>query len=142
MKLILQIKLLPTQEQFDHLKNTMIEANKACDSISNTAFKKRLFNQFKLHKEVYHTIKDSFNLSAQMVIRCISKVTDAYKKDKKVKREFRPLGAITYDPRILTYVKERISMWTVGGRLKIPFVCHNPNYFSYIKGEADLVFKN
>jgi len=141
MKLTLQIKLLPTQEQFTFLKNTLIEANTACNEISNTAFTKKLYNQYKLHKEVYHPIKSSFNLSAQMVVRCISKVADAYKLDRKVKREFRPLGAITYDARILSYVKEGISMWTVGGRIKVPFVCHNQKYIPYIKGEADLVFK-
>lgn len=76
-----------------------------------------------------------------MVIRCISKVADSYKLDKKCKRKFKPLGAITYDSRILTYAANKISLWTVGGRLKIPFVCHNPNYLPYIKGESDLVFK-
>ena len=141
VKLTLQIKLLPTQEHFTFLKNTLIEANTACNEISETAFTKKLYNQYKLHHETYHRIKNSFNLSAQMVVRCISKVTDAYKLDKKIKREFRPLGAITYDSRILTYSKDIISMWTVGGRLKIPFVCHNQKYIPYIKGEADLVFK-
>ena len=142
MKLTLQIKLLPTQEQFTSLKNTLKEANTACNEISDTAWNKKLFNQFKLHKEVYHQIKSSFNLSAQMVVRCISKVADAYKLDKKVKREFRILGAITYDARILSYTKDGVSLWSVDGRLKgIKFVCHNPNYLPYIKGEADLVLK-
>lgn len=76
-----------------------------------------------------------------MVVRCISKVADGYALDRKVKRKFRPLGAITYDSRILSYLKEGISLWTVGGRVKIPFVCHNIHYLPYIKGEADLVFK-
>ncbi len=98
--------------------------------------------EYKLHREVYHPIKSSFNLSAQMVVRCISKVADSYKLDKKVKREFRILGAITYDARILSYTKDGVSLWSVDGRLKgIKFVCHNPNYLPYIKGEADLVFK-
>ena len=141
MKLTLQIKLLPTQKQFTSLKNTLIEANTACNTISETAFTNKIYNQFKLHHQCYHPIKSSFNLSAQMVVRCISKVCDAYKIDKKVKREFRPLGAIAYDARILSYVKEGISLWTIGGRLKIPFVCHNQKYLPYIKGEADLVLK-
>ena len=142
MKLTLQIKLLPTQEQFTSLKNTLIEANTACNAISDTAWNKKLFNQFKLHREVYHPIKSSFNLSAQMVVRCISKVADSYKLDKKVKREFRILGAITYDARILSYTKDGVSLWSVDGRLKgIKFVCHNTNYLPYIKGEADLVLK-
>jgi predicted transposase len=142
MKLTLQIKLLPTQEQFVSLKNTLKEANTACNAISETAWNKKLFNQFKLHKEVYHPIKSSFNLSAQMVVRCISKVADSYKLDKKVKREFRILGAITYDARILSYTKDAVSLWSVDGRLKgIKFVCHNQNYLPYLKGEADLVYK-
>ncbi len=142
MKLTLQIKLLPTQEQFTSLKNTLIEANTACNEISERAWSEKLFNQFKLHREVYHSIKSSFNLSAQMVVRCISKVADAYKLDRKVKREFRILGAITYDARILSYTKDGISLWSVDGRLKgIKFVCHNQKYIPYIKGEADLVFK-
>lgn len=143
MKLTLQIKLLPSEEQFSSLKRTLIEANTACNEISKNAFTKKLYNQFKLHKEVYYTIKKSFNLSAQMIVRCISKVTDSYKIDKKVQRKFRPLGAITYDPRILSYTKDGISLWTVDGRLKgMKFICHNQKYIPYIKGEADLVLKN
>ncbi len=138
MKLTLKIKLLPTKEQFSVLKDTLVEANTACNEISNTAFTKKLYNQYKLHHETYYRIKNGFNLSAQMVVRCISKVTDAYKIDKKVKREFRPLGAITYDSRILSYKENIVSLWSVGGRIKIPFACHNKNYLPYIKGEADL----
>lgn len=142
MKLTLQIKLLPTQEEFTSLKKTLIEANTACNEISDTAFTKKIYNQYKLHHETYHRIKNSFNLSAQMVVRCISKVCDAYKLDRKVKREFRQLGAITYDARILSYSEDSVSLWSVDGRLKgVKFVCHNPKYIPYIKGEADLVLK-
>ena len=142
MKLTLQIKLLPTQEQCTSLKNTLKEANTACNEISDTAFTKKIYNQYKLHHETYHRVKNSFNLSAQMVVRCISKVADAYKLDRKVKREFRILGAITYDARILSYTKNGVSLWSVDGRLKgVKFVCHNRNYLPYIKGEADLVYK-
>jgi IS605 OrfB family transposase len=143
MKLTLKIKLLPNKEQSDFLLNTIKEANKACNNISEISFEKKIFNQFKLHKECYHIIRQSFNLTAQVVIRCISKVVDSYKLDRKVKRIFRLLGGIAYDRRILSYnIEKRIaSIWTIGGRLKIPFVCHNEKYLPYIKGEADLVYK-
>lgn len=141
MKLTLKIKLLPTNEQADLLLSTMKEANVVCDAISEIAWENKVFNQFKIHSLCYHGFKSSFNLSAQMLVRCISKVADAYKLDKKTKRSFRPLGAITYDSRILSYKDIAVSIWAVGGRLKIPFVCHNPNYLPYIKGEADLVYK-
>jgi len=141
MKLALQIKLLPTEKQAKSLLTTLKESNQACNQISDTVWKQKIFNQFKVHYLVYHPIKKSTRLSAQMVIRCISKVVDAYKLDKKRKRAFRLFGAITYDCRILSYKGTIASLWSVDGRLKIPFVCHNPKYLPYIKGEADLVYK-
>jgi IS605 OrfB family transposase len=142
MKLTLQIKLLPDKHQSELLLKTIKEANTACNAISEIAFTKRMYNQFRLHKEVYYLIKDSFKLSAQMIIRCISKVTDAYKLDRKTRRDFKPLGAITYDCRIMNYKPNNIvSLWAIGGRLNIPFVCHNAKYLPYIKGEGDLVYR-
>jgi IS605 OrfB family transposase len=141
VKLTLQIKLLPDKDQAESLLATLKEANTACNAISKRAFSKRIFNQFKIHKECYHAIKGTFNLSAQVIVRCISKVCDAYKLDRKTERSFKPLGSIAYDSRILSYKGDIASIWTVGGRLKIPYICHNPAYIPYIKGEADLVFK-
>ena len=142
MKLTLKIKLLPTDEQATLLLETMREANAVCDAISDVAWEKRIFNNFKLHHEIYHAYKSTFNLSSQVLVRCIAKVADAYKIDKKVKREFKPLGSIAYDSRIMTYKPDNaVSLWCIGGRQKISFVCHNPDYIPYIKGEADLVYK-
>ena len=142
MKLTLKIKLLPTIEQANLLLDTMKEANTVCNAISEVAWEKRIFNNFKLHYEIYHAFKATFNLSSQILVRCIAKVADAYKLDKKVKSEFRPLGSIGYDSRIMTYKpNDIVSLWAIGGRIKIPFVCHNRNYLPYIKGEADLVYK-
>lgn len=142
MKLTLKIKLLPTDEQVNLLLETMKEANAVCDAISEVAWQEKIFNNFKLHHKVYHSYKATFNLSSQMLIRQIAKVADAYKLDKKTKRTFRPLGSIAYDSRIMTYKPDNIvSLWCIGGRQKIKFVCHNPDYLPCIKGEADLVYK-
>ena len=142
MKLTLKIKLLPADEQKQLIIDTMKEVNTVCNAISNIAWERKVFNQFKIHKEIYHPFKSKYNLSAQMLVRAISKVADSYKVDKKVERTFRPLGGITYDSRILTYKPDNIvSIWLIGGRSKMPFVCHNKNYIPYIKGEADLVCK-
>lgn len=139
----MQIKLKPDNEQKKSLLNTIKKANTACNELSEHAFENRIFNQFKLHYAKYHSIKSSFNLSAQTVIRCISKVADSYKLDKKVQRVFKELGAITYDSRILSYKIEKriLSIWTVDGRLKIPFIPYPEKYLPYIKGEADLIYK-
>ena len=142
MKLTLKIKLLPTDEQANLLLETMKEANTVCNAISDVAWQDKIFNNFKLHYKVYHSYKATFNLSSQMLIRQIAKVADAYKLDKKTKRIFRPLGSIAYDSRIMTYKPDNIvSLWCIGGRQKINFVCHNHAYLPYIKGEADLVYK-
>jgi len=142
MKLTLKIKLLPTDEQANLLLDTMKEANTVCNAISDVAWQEKIFNNFKLHHKIYHPYKATFNLSSQMLIRQIAKVADAYKLDKKTKRTFKPLGSIAYDSRIMTYKPNNVvSLWCIGGRQKIDFVCHNPDYIPYIKGEADLVYK-
>ena len=139
MKLTLQIKLLTDDVQDKALLETIKISNSACNSISEIAWKEKTFNQYKLHNKVYHPVKKQFKLTAQAVVRCIAKVIDAYKIDKKVKRIFKPLGAITYDTRILSYKENKVSIWSIDERLKIPFVCHRPDWLPFVKGEADLV---
>ena len=141
MKLTLQIKLLPTNEQTIILKKTFSIFNEACNTISQIAWERHAFKQFNLHKEVYYPIKETYHLSSQLVVRAISKVADAYKLDKKKKRHFREFGAITYDSRVLSYNidKSVCSISLIGGREKITFTCYRPQLMQYAKGEADLV---
>ena len=49
MKLTLQIKLLPSEEQAKSLLATMKEANAVCNRISETVWEKKVWNQFKVH---------------------------------------------------------------------------------------------
>lgn len=142
MKLTLKIKLLPTKEQTESLLDTIKKANTICNTISEIAWENKVFNQFRLHHLCYHKLKSCSNLSAQMLVRAISKVADAYKINKKIKRHFKLFGSIAYDSRILSYKSNNaISIWSINGRLKIPFICHNQKYFPYIKGEAALIYK-
>ena len=82
MKLTLKIKLVPTDEQLRLLLESLKEANAACNQISDIAWRNKTFNQFRLHHLCYNDIRERFNLSAQIVVHCISKVTDAYKLDR------------------------------------------------------------
>lgn len=141
MKLTLQIKLLPDESQIDSLNKTILEFNAACNRISTIAYSSKTFNQFKIHALSYHPIRNSTKLSAQLAVRAISKVADGYKIDRKIKRNFRPLGSIAYDSRGLSYKNAVASISTVSGRIKVPFICHNPQYLPFIKGESDLVLK-
>ncbi|MCA1667869.1 MAG: transposase, partial [Thermomicrobia bacterium] len=138
------VKLQPTHEQASFLRETVKRANAACNHISDVAWETQVFGQYKLQKATYYDVKESFGLTAQMVVRCVSKVADAYKLDKKRKRSFRPLGSIAYDDRILRWQDTRISIWTTGGRVWIPFVCGERTRALLVnrQGESDLLLRD
>jgi IS605 OrfB family transposase len=125
VKLAIQLKLLPTPDQADCLQRTLERANAACDYISQVAWETNTFSKFALQKVCYQDVRDTFGLAAQMVIRALAKVGDAYKLDTKVKRTFRPTSAFAYDDRILSFalLDSSVSIWTLNGRQAIPFVC-------------------
>jgi IS605 OrfB family transposase len=144
MKLTAQIKLLPTPEQAQALLKTVETANAACNYISNWAWEINVFSQFPLHKMVYREVRDTFQLSAQVVIRCISKVANAYKIDRKTKHFFKQHGAIAFDNRILSFNLEHkeVSIWTIDGRQHIPFSAgkRQLELLSGQRGESDLCY--
>ena len=112
MKLTAQILLNSSKEQAKMLIETLQAANQACNFISDYGWDKQVFKKYDLQTAVYYQVKASFKLSAQMVVRCLSKVADAYKVDKEKKRIFRPLASIVYDSRILSYktIQQRVSI--------------------------------
>lgn len=143
MRLTAKIKLQTTEEQFSILLETLKLANDTCNYISECAWQIKIFRQFDIHKLVYKDIRNTDNLlSAQMVVRAIAKVADAYKLDKKTKRTFSPVGAIAYDDRILSWKLDQqiVSIWTVEGRFKIPFVAgqRQLELLQNRRGESDL----
>lgn len=144
MKLIAQVKLQTTSEQAAALRRTMEEANRACNYIAGIAWEKRTFRRYQLQKLVYRDVRSTYDLSAQVVVRCIAKVADSYKLDKQCKRTFRSLGAISYDERILRWTVDtsEVSIWTSQGRQRIPFVCgeHQRELLKTRQGESDLIF--
>jgi putative transposase len=145
MKLTAQIKLNPTPEQADALRRTLETANAACDTIARIAWDTQTFRQFALHTLVYEDVRTAYGLGAQVVVRCISKVADAYKLDRDTLRTFQPHGALAYDARCLSFnlAGSAISIWTLDGRLPIPFVCgeHQRTMLPFQKGESDLVYR-
>jgi IS605 OrfB family transposase len=144
MKLTVQLKLLPTPAQADALRRTLETANAACDYISQVAFSTQTFRQFAIHKLAYQAVREAFGLAAQLTVRCISKVADAYKLDRKTQRTFQPHGALAYDDRILSFAlpDSLVSIWTLDGRQAIPFVCgeRHRELLATQCGETDLAF--
>lgn len=144
MKLIAQLKLQPTPEQAVVLLKTLEGANAACNAMSDTAWQTQTFRHFELHKLCYESSRAVFGLSAQLTVRCLSKVADAYKLDRTTPRVFRPHGAIAYDDRILSWNLHdpSVSIWTVNGRQSIPFVAgtRQMELLRTRKGETDLAY--
>jgi predicted transposase len=82
MKITLQVKLLPSSTQHTALVETMHAFNAACTYIAGIAYEQRLASKFKLQRLVYYEVRQRFGLSAQLTIRAIAKVVEAYKRDK------------------------------------------------------------
>lgn len=146
MKLIAQVKLQPTPEQATALKETIERSNAAANYVSGIAWENRVFRQYDLHHLLYHDVRAKYDLSAQMTVRLVSKVADAYKLDKKAQRTFKPLGSIAYDDRIMSWKVEKriVSLWTLGGRIKLSFIAgvRQLEMLKTRQGEADLVYRN
>src|SRR5215210_3748845 len=142
MRLTAPIQLLPTPEQADALKRTLETANAACDYISQIAWETKTFRQFPIHRLTYRAARETFGLAAQLAVRCIAKVADAYKLDRKTQRTFQPHGAVPYDNRILSYNLKgsAVSIWTLDGRQAIPFMCGERQRTLLVtqRGESDL----
>ena len=144
MKLTAKVKLQPTDAQADSLKRTLETANDACNYISQVAWDAQTFGQFQIHRLVYSDVRARFGLSAQLTVRCIAKVTDAYKLDRKVKRTFKPHGAVPYDDRILYWQTDNqiVSIWTLDGRQRMGYLVGDKQrqMLEHRSGESDLIY--
>lgn len=143
MKQTMLLKLAPTHEQATALMETLHAFNDACNAIAQVAFEEKLANKFELQKLVYGDIRQTYGLSSQLTIRAISKATEAYKRDKRVLPTFRREGAMTFDPRVMSFKGlNTVSLLTLHGRLLIPFRvgAYQQARMHAIEGQADLIW--
>jgi len=138
----LMVKLDPSPEQHKMILETMKRFNEACNHIAETVFAMHTANKIEIHKTVYYSIREHFGLSSQLTVRAISKVCEAYKRDKSIKPEFRLDGSIVYDQRILSWKGlEKVSLITLQGRQVIPtrFGDYQKVRMDRVRGQADLI---
>jgi len=93
---------------------------------------------------VYYDIRERFGLSSQMAIRVIAKVSEAYKRDRKIKPTFRAHGAMTYDQRICSFpTPDRVSLLTSDGRVAVPFRfgAYAAGMLQRTRGQYDLLYR-
>ncbi|MEU6417105.1 RNA-guided endonuclease InsQ/TnpB family protein [Streptomyces spiralis] len=168
MKLVVQVKLLPTPVQAAALEATLHACNEAASWVSEVAFEKDVKNNFALRRLTYDQAKARWGLGAQAAQHVIKKTCDAYAVLKANLRAgnlgrpgsrryrkaagkpvvFRPDSAQPYDDRMLSWQipGRRISIWTVSGRVKDVAFTASPEQLAtlalYRKGESDLVCRD
>ncbi|MFE5027531.1 RNA-guided endonuclease InsQ/TnpB family protein [Streptomyces sp. NPDC056656] len=165
MKLVVQVKLLPTLEQAAALEATLRACNRAATHVASAAFDRGVKDRNGLQKLLYTDIKAKFGLSAQPAVRVVKKVVDAYATQAAQARAgllgkttssryrramsspvgFRPEAAQPFDDRCLSWQSDArtISIWTVGGRMKNIRYTGSADQLKVLhehrKGESDLV---
>jgi putative transposase len=149
MKTIAKIDLKAEGSGKKRLIDTMEAFNAACDDIAATCFKQKSASKFLIQKIVYHDIREKHGLSAQLVIRAISKTCEAYKRDKSIQPKFKKHGSITYDARILTFKGlgtdfPQVSLTTLEGRTtyEVAVRAYFASRTDRINGQVDLVYRD
>lgn len=165
VKLVVQVRLLPTPVQAVALEATLRACNEAATWVSKVAFAHREFKNFALRKLTYEQVKARWSLGAQAAQHTIKKTCDAYatlRANLKAGRlgrtgsarhrratekpvVFRPFGAQPFDDRMLSWqvAGRTVSVWTTGGRMKDVAFTASPAQLAalalYRKGESDLI---
>lgn len=144
MKLTLQIQLLPDASQAVALRETLARFNEAASWLAGKAFELRTANKIELQKLFYKEVREKFGLSAQMTVRCIAQVCEAYKRDKNKSPRFRKHASMPFDQRMMSFKGiDRVSLLTLQGRVIVPFVMgkYQAERFTNAKGQCDLVLR-
>ena len=164
VKIVVQVKLLPTVEEAVALRATLRECNDAANWVSQVAFDRGVPREYELRKHTYVEIRMR-GLGAQAARHVIRKVRDAYTtlhanikagnvgrpgSKRRVKAESKPVAfragaAQPYDERCLTwqYDAGTVSIWTTAGRLRGVLFTGSADQLKvlreYRQGESDLV---
>ncbi|MFD6886857.1 RNA-guided endonuclease InsQ/TnpB family protein [Streptomyces sp. NPDC059957] len=167
MKIVVQVKLMPTPEVASALECTLRTVNESANWLSGHAHERGETSRKALQGFAYRNLKGR-GLSAQPALHVLRKVADAYTtlraniragnlgrpgSKRRTKAEakpiaFRPDAAQPYDDRCLSWqVDERtVSIWTIAGRLRgVRFVCSGQAgklLAEHRKGESDLVHRD
>jgi putative transposase len=112
-------KLQPTQEQSQKMEATLSAFASACNFI-NTTIDPKLVNNVRIQTLIYSQVRSQFDLSANLTIRAIARVSanrKAAKLSNKPVKDFRPTSA-DYDARIFTFREKdwAASLTLIGGR--------------------------
>ncbi|MFD6327749.1 RNA-guided endonuclease InsQ/TnpB family protein [Streptomyces sp. NPDC058442] len=168
MKLVVQVKLLPTPEQAAALEATLRACNEAASWAAGVAFAEKAMKPLALRKHTYQQIKARWGLGAQAAQHAIKKACDAYATlranlraghhgrpgSKRYERAsgkpvaFRQRAAQPYDDRMLSWQHEdqTVSIWTTSGRMKKVAFTGQAGQLTVVaahrRGESDLLCRD
>ncbi|MGP3980409.1 RNA-guided endonuclease InsQ/TnpB family protein [Streptomyces sp. KR80] len=168
MKIVVQVRLLPTPDEASVLAATLRAVNAGANVVSAVAFEKGVTSRNDVQKLVYGRLKAEFGLGAQAAVRTVKKVVDAYatlranvragrlgpegskRRGKATSKPviFREDAAQPFDDRILSWQHDAgtVSIWTTSGRLKGLRFVGSPDQLktlaAFRKGENDLVCRD
>jgi IS605 OrfB family transposase len=154
MKRTISVKLLHTAEQAQAFGDLAETFSDSCNHIVPLVQENRCFNRVALHHLAYYSVRETFpDLGSQMVCKAVHRVTDAYKtlqSNKRIKKgepipliQFSP-KSVHFDKRTYSIKDDSLSLFTMGGRVKVPFIMgdHQRNLFNQGSAtEAELICK-
>ena len=146
MQSVTKLRFFASPDERRMLFATMERYNAACNAASPVAFSERQFSNIGLQKRLYYSIRETFGLSAQMAQLAIRKVAGSYRSTTEAIKEqnkvlaalgkplkslseisFREHGAVCYDARVLSIGQNRVSIWTLDGRIHLRY--SKPDHF-------------
>lgn len=142
MLLTEHLKLGVSPEQTELVLEMMRMSNTAANRVAEIAFEHKTSNRARVHKLTYYLLRDEFKLPAQLAIRAISKACSAYKRDKKIKPVFRPLGAVEQDRSTLSWKGSVVSILSLQGRIKVPILYQGRYPPSARRKGAELIYRD
>ncbi|MEA5499456.1 transposase [Limnoraphis robusta Tam1] len=121
-------KIEPAPEQVKKLELTLGAFASACNYINSTVNPK-IKNKNRIQAEVYKTVRERFQLSANLAVRACARVASNRKTADLKKRPvkvFKPTSA-DYDARIFSYREkdQTVSLSTVEGRERVQLILGN-----------------
>ncbi len=128
MKISLQTKLLPTEEQKLLLAETARTFNAACTWLAQEGFASKIYHKHALQRLAYKSLRERFSLSSQQAVRACARVAACFERDKTVCPVFKETAGVPYDARLLSFKRDdsgvpvSVSLLAVSGRQTLPLV--------------------
>ena len=149
MTMTAKIKINPTSEQIELLRNTLDAYRAGCNFVSALVFETRQLAQAKLHKMTYESLRSCFSLRSQMAQSVMKTVIARYQSLKSNGHDWtkvqckKPQYDLVWN-RDYSLTQGLFSINTLQGRVKVPFETKGmERYFdgSWSFGTAKLVNK-